>query len=544
MEFHYSDLPININTAYPSIAIITNLNHSSFVICLLKSYFYKSKILVYSALETEKAKHAQLIIMMQVDNSILDGSFSIQSGNMYNCPAICIIGGGIAGLIYATRTLQNKIKQEDSIFIDALTIHETPSLPYRFFWTWDHSTNWYIEQQGMQEIGFSNPYTKPVDGFLNDYFRLIDFMSINRINGLTIYGFLRDSHGGIESAQAICNYANERGVRIFPGVGINCYGGIYWEGSHPYHLSNWLKKYPLLRAEFLQPSEFNLPDFQRLYLPETFYLNTACPSKPENIAYHVEALQWLAETFNIGGINFETGDYGICQCSTCTKRRNTNQQWSMHDMAEVYPKLFTAVKKLKSDAWLICEAYWDNLLDLDALAPLSDLPSDFIYQFCINRKYWQQLKSLLTPEHVKNLPHPINILRTHMGSQWQQERYSFVGKRFSEMMQLVHQMGLKGGTIFGEVSSFNPINEINYLAFARFGYDATLTWDNFLQDDLAYLFGSSEASIDFIDLFHAEPGTLNSAIDKAREIANQYTGDIYRRWIWLQNRLFQKLVMQ
>ncbi|MBI2785504.1 MAG: hypothetical protein HYX60_04015 [Legionella longbeachae] len=216
----------------------------------------------------------------------------------------------------------------------------------------------------------------------------------------------------------------------------------------------------------------------------------------------------------------------------------------MHDMVEVYPQLFTAIKKSKSDAWLICEAYWDNLLDLDALAPLAGLASDSIYQFCINKKYWQQLKSQLTAEHVKKLPQPINILRTHMGSQWQQERYSFVGKRFSEMMRLAHQTGLKGATIFGEASAFNPINEMNYLAFARFGYDAALTWYNFLEDDLGGLFGSSEAALTFIDLFHAEPRAQKSAIDQAREIANQYTGDIYRRWVWLQNRLFQKLAMQ
>ncbi|MBI2785505.1 MAG: hypothetical protein HYX60_04020 [Legionella longbeachae] len=195
MEFRCTALPIILNTVSPAIAIITKENSSSFVISLFKSYFCKGTIFVYSPLEIKNAENAHLIILMEIDNSTIEGSFSIQSGSMYNRPTFRIVGGGIAGLVYATRALQTKIKQEDSIFIDALNIHETPSLPYRFFWTWDHSTNWYLEQNGLQEIGFSNPYTKPEDGFLNDYFRLIDFMSINRINGLTIYGFLRDSHG-------------------------------------------------------------------------------------------------------------------------------------------------------------------------------------------------------------------------------------------------------------------------------------------------------------------------------------------------------------
>lgn len=69
---------------------------------------------------------------------------------------------------------------------------------------------------------------------MEDYSRLIDFMSLHRISGVTIYGFLRDNHGGIESVQALYRYAAERGVRILPRVGINAYGGIYWEGDHRY----------------------------------------------------------------------------------------------------------------------------------------------------------------------------------------------------------------------------------------------------------------------------------------------------------------------
>ncbi|WP_206743494.1 hypothetical protein, partial [Rickettsia asembonensis] len=37
---------------------------------------------------------------------------------------------------------------------------------------------------------------------------------------------------------------------------------------------------------------------------------------------------------------------------------------------------------------------------------------------------------------------------------------------------------------------------------------------------------------------------LTIAIAKSRNIANQQTDeDIYRRWVWLQNRLFKQLLM-
>ena len=138
---------------------------------------------------------------------------------------------------------------------------------YRILWTWDHSTNWYLEQTGIQEIGALNYYLKPRTGFLEDYERLVDFMSLNRIPAVTVYGFLRDNHGGVEAAQKLCRYAMERGVRIMPGVGINAYGGIYWEGDHRYNLTTWLRKNPDLRAVLGKPGSFSHPGRPRALVP-------------------------------------------------------------------------------------------------------------------------------------------------------------------------------------------------------------------------------------------------------------------------------------
>lgn len=476
-----------------------------------------------------------------------EGAFLLRSIMFHQQAKLLIIGGGIPGIIYAINELGTRhlVMHDQTIKVSSINISQTPALPYRFFWTWDHSTNWYLEQCGMQEIGFANPYSKPKDGFLEDYCRLIDFMSLHRINGITIYGFLRDSHGGIEVAQELCRYATERGVRILPGVGINSYGGIYWEGEHSYNLSHWLRQNPDLRAQFIQSKHFALPEFAELHLPEIFYLDAACPSKSKNMDYHVEAIQWLAETFQIGGINFETGDYGTCQCVDCAARRVDDQQWSLKDMALVYPRLFSAAQKSGKNLWLICDAYWDNLLDRNAIAPLADLPDEAIYQFCFNRSYAQRLINELTSEYVKSLPRTKNIWRTHMGSQWQHERYELVAKRYADMMRLSHQTGLQGANIFGEVSSFSTVNEINYLAFSRFGYDSALNWDQFMKHDLAPLFGGFEEASRYLQLLDCSrtPKALNNAIAEARDISISLSGDSYRRWIWLQNRLHQKLIM-
>src|SRR3990167_10208365 len=145
------------------------------------------------------------IITNEKNTVLTEGAFILRSMKFNQQPILLILGGDFSGIIYAINELGTKhlIISGQTVQIPSLDVYQTPALPYRFFWTWDHSTNWYLEQCGMQEIGFANPYSKPMNGFLEDYCRLIDFMSLHRINGITIYGFLRDSHGGIEAAQEL-----------------------------------------------------------------------------------------------------------------------------------------------------------------------------------------------------------------------------------------------------------------------------------------------------------------------------------------------------
>jgi hypothetical protein len=136
-------------------------------------------------------------------------------------------------------------------------------------------------------------------------------------------------------------------------------------------------------------------------------------------------------------------------------------------------------------------------------------------------------------------------MRTHMGTQWNHERYELIASRYAEMMQLLYTSGMQGATIFPEVSAFSVVNEINYLAFARFGYQADLTWAKFVADDLGPLLGGAEAAERYLELLVVpnEAKALTQASGAAREIGAVQSGEAYRRWIWLQNRLHQKLTM-
>ncbi|MCC8468127.1 MAG: hypothetical protein LN589_05675 [Rickettsia endosymbiont of Eriopis connexa] len=189
------------------------------------------------------------------------------------------------------------------------------------------------------------------------------------------------------------------------------------------------------------------------------------------------------------------------------------------------------------------EVYWDNILNRDLIDSQKDLPDNAIYQFCVNRNYWDtQVKKNLTSAYVKNIPRSRNIMRTHIGSQWHHERHILVAEDFAEIATM-KKNGMKGCTIFAEASSFHVVNEINYLAFAQFTYHADMTWDKFVQNTLALILGNKEFAEAYLRLLVIpnKHNDLTIAIAASRSIAVQQTNeDIYRRWIWLQNRLFKQ----
>ena len=65
---------------------------------------------------------------------------------------------------------------------------------------------------------------------------------------MILWGFLRDTHGGVEASKELCRYASRRGVRILPGVGTSGYAGYYYEGKNEFNADTWLARHPELRA--------------------------------------------------------------------------------------------------------------------------------------------------------------------------------------------------------------------------------------------------------------------------------------------------------
>lgn len=51
---------------------------------------------------------------------------------------------------------------------EAFAVPPQGKIPYRFFWTWDHSTNWMLNVPGSQTAGIGNGYNKLARDFEND----------------------------------------------------------------------------------------------------------------------------------------------------------------------------------------------------------------------------------------------------------------------------------------------------------------------------------------------------------------------------------------
>jgi hypothetical protein len=500
-------------------------------------------------------------IELREDPSLPEGAFriDIEGGRVF------ISGGPFSGVIYGVEELIARGGTHTGrIDLPAEPVAQTPGLAYRTFWTWDHSTNWELSQVGQQEIGVFNPYGKPPDGFLADYQRCIDFCSRNRIAAIVIYGFLRDSHGGIEAAQELCRYANERGVRILPGIAIGSYGGVYWEGDHRFNLATWLRANPQHAATLEKGVGFQIADLAfPLNFPRSDYTLSACPSAPETMAWMEEGVAWLAETFDIGGINIEAGDYGVCGCDRCNARRaneaeasrrvdDLGDSWSHTDMADNFPRLYRTAKAVDPDLWLYSEIQWDNVLDPVAHAAQQRLPQGGIYQHTTNRTYWGRIERELTKDYVVGLPTQPNVLRCQFASQWngdeRSERYALNARVFGDMARLSAQRGLHGLTVWGEPSPYHATVELSYLAFARFSWDPSLTWERFIAEDAAPMLGGTEAAGAFVDI--AEEIDVNQVLPLERlaalrdeAMAHRAGDEAGRRWLSLEDHVSRRMYM-
>ncbi len=436
-----------------------------------------------------------------------------------------------------------------------------PALPNSYFWTWDHSTNWMLDDPGMLNNGCANQYLKRPDTYVEDYRRLTDLCAGLGIRGIFIWGFIRDSHGGIENSKKVASYAASKGVRILPGFGTTCYGGAYYEGDHPYNLETFVK---------------NHPDARMLNEDGNIEPRGACASSPEYQDWLGKSIRWLFDEFEIGGVNIENGDFWVCHDRRCNKHKET---WREGDpeffryQAMSYGPALEAVKDLhatKDFPWatytgfLPTKGTHDNCIpymQCERPALVDVLPEDVLCQWTITGMVLQQSLPLTAylddgapdaafdnPNWPRDLKPPTkrSIGFAHRPSQWSaQGRYVDGVSLIKEACLRSHRAGIEGVVIHGEVTSRNIPWALNYLAFSHFIHWPEDTIRDFGRKTLGQVLHSEDEGERFVEIFaHFDAKSLTDAHkDEARKMADElwqrvsagHDLDRWRFWHWLSN---------
>ena len=486
---------------------------------------------------------------------------TINRREMITTTAACGLGAVLSGAAGLAQTLAAETAPVQQ------TGKSSP-IQTRMFWTWDHSTEWLLNRPGAHTHGSCNEYGRSTDSFVQDYTALLRWCGRHNIDAVVVWGLLRDSHGGLESAKRICDVALEENVRLLAGVGLNAYGGVYYDGNSPHNLERHLEKHPELSAVDVDgnPVSFTV-DLNGTKTPITtqgqpgprgFY--QACPSRKENQDFLAESLSWLFGNLPLGGLQMETGDTGICQCPLCRDRRQhspTSFTWlSWEDMGLMYPLATDMVRSVAPEAWIVCETYSHPQINPDpdklpkfgdampawALAELAKFPRGVFVQWVAD--YFMK-NGEVTPEwtpegRVPNSDHR-HVMRSHLSTSWFGNRGELAVDWLANLVQRSTASGFEGISLFGEVSPFHSGAELNYLALADYGSEENPDSQlNSFQDRIAApLLGGAENARDYLQfarlLSHREqiPAALPAIYGRLASLPP----DAARRWCWLANHL-------
>ncbi len=146
------------------------------------------------------------------------------------------------------------------------------------------------------------------------------------------------------------------------------------------------------------------------------------------------------------------------------------------------------------------------------------------------------------------------MLRCQFACQWngdeRTERYAFNAKIFADMAGIGAGVGMEGLTVWGEPSAYHASDELSYLAFARFTWEPTLTWERFVAEEMAPRLGGREAADRFIAI--AEEIDANQTLPPARlaelraealSRAANGEGEAGRRWLTLGEQIARREYM-
>ena len=427
------------------------------------------------------------------------------------------------------------------------------ALPASYFWTWDHYTNWVLDDPGIQAYGACNPYLKRPETFLEDYRRLSDFAAGIGIKGLTIWGFLRDSHGGADYAKRVAGYAAAHGLTVSPGLGVTWYGGPYYEGDHPYNLDTFLRKNPEARM---------LDEHGRPFGEKGVGESGACPAHPLFQAWLAEGMGWMLREFEIGGFNLENGDFLVDHHPLTQSAR---KEWPADDPPVFFFQGYSYRQALRAmgdqlDRLYAVYATYTGFRPSASVAQnaamgqrypamLDLLPQQSVCQWTLTgmlrrpslplMRYLDDgapAEALDSPGWPAGLKPPAgrrHVGFLHQGSYWDAAgRTALIIGTIKEACLRAARAGLEGVGMEGGVTCRHIPAALNYLALSHFSYWPEDSLRGFARKTLAQVLGSAQASEDFVEILARwEAGMTTDADRKGAAPENHGFGNQARMTI-------------
>ena len=398
---------------------------------------------------------------------------------------LVLAGGGRNGAIHAVVDLinwrLNRDHDQKSLWFEPLDTRQIPKHRYRWLWTWDNRMDWGGPGKAVTRMG-GGTYEKQTEAFPIDYKSCVDYMADHKFNGLIIWGFLRDSHGGIQASQELCRYAQRRGVRILPGVGTSGYAGYYYQGDHPFNADTWLAEHPELCSIDKNGKPRGAP----------------CPSKKANQEWLDRGAAWLFQNFQVGGVNLEMGDFFVCYCDDCQQARQaipSDEPDYYKDMAVSHMVTLKTMRRLAPDAWLSYATYTGYSAEMAKTPPqfLSMIPQDAICQWTFTRmaRNW--------PADVRPMARH-NIGYLHWCNTSTNTEDDFYLENVRDICLQAAAVGCEGLDTYGELPDSLPNAEIFYLAWEAFLWNPETTVEQFVETRLGRLYGGPDSARSLIQI--------------------------------------------
>ena len=189
-----------------------------------------------------------------------DEGYLLKSASWQQRSVLVASGKTLVGVNHAVSELVSwklRLSEGGAEVSGELNETDKPALRYRLVWTWDGLCNWApTVEETMALYVNENPATGSMavpytpEGFRTHFTRAIDFFSDHKLNGLIVWGFLRDEHGGVEMGREISRYGRHNNVRILPGVcSQGGYSGFIFSKTNKFNLEVWCQQHPELQAQ-------------------------------------------------------------------------------------------------------------------------------------------------------------------------------------------------------------------------------------------------------------------------------------------------------